>query len=171
MTLRRPLNVGSTQHEAPEAVWEALVEVDFDPTLSADRMGELQETLWERMEALVQEVLGPHLRDRTRCTMSGLRGRGADTPLFPLVAGGSRYTSNLDVVEELEHAAVPADLRQIAYDARGRAYELDVEIEYLRRPELDGTRRAPMPDAVRVARVNAQRTRTARRIRAPRADA
>lgn len=162
MTFRQPLNVGSTPHEAPESVWEILVEVSFVPTLSAEQIGQLQDTLWERMEAVVRETLGPFLHEPDMLIVNGVRGRGADTPLFPLLAGASQFTSNLDVVALVEHAAVPDDLRQMAYDACGRAYELDVEVEYRRRPELDGTRRAPMPDPARVARVDRGRARAAR---------
>jgi len=43
------------------------------------------------------------------------------------------------------------DLAKLAYDARGRAYELGVSIDYHRRAACDGERTARMPSVVKAS--------------------
>jgi hypothetical protein len=68
-----------------------------------------------------------------------------------MVMGRKRFTCQLDIEEMVEKLCQGTDLAQIAYDVRGRAYDLEVAIEYHRRPHLDGTRTASMPDPRKVA--------------------
>lgn len=159
MSLHRIGRVGSTPHEAPESVWELLIEVLFDPKLSAVEIVHLQTELWERLEETIQETLGPHAYGNSGADVTAIRRRGENTPLFPIIAGDTRFTCNLDVAEMIETICQQTDLAQVAYDVRGRAYELGVEIEYLRRPHLDGTRRAELPDPKMVEQVAKKRSR------------
>lgn len=151
MSLRQPIAVGSTAHEAPGIVWEVLVEIDFDPTLSASEIDGIQAKLWDRLNEAITETVGPYLHDASEPNVLSLHGRGQDTPVFPLVVGNDRFTSNLDIEEMIETLCQDTDLAQTAYDVRGQAYDLDVAIEYHRRPNLDGGRAAIMPDPRKVA--------------------
>ena len=159
MSIHHIVNVGSTPHEAPESVWEILVEVLFNPKLSAAEIEHLQTELWERLEETIRETLGPHAYGNSGADVTTVRGRGENTPLFPIIAGDTRFTCNLDVAEMVERTCQGTDLAQVAYDVRGRAYELGVEIDYLRRPRLDGTRRAELPDPDKVEQAGKKRRR------------
>ena len=57
------------------------------------------------------------------------------------------------------------DIAKLAYDARGRAYELGVAIQYKRRPACDGQRTARIPSAAKVARTERRRARMPVRVR------
>jgi len=134
-------------------VWEVLVEVSFNPRLSAEDVEKLHNRLEGRLNKLVRDTLGSNQFDGGLvATVSSLRGRGEETPLFPLVAGNARFTCNLDVVQMVERLCHESDLRELAFDARGRAYELEPEIVYVRHPERDGQAAASMPDADAVER-------------------
>ncbi len=150
MTIRRPTNVGSTPDEAPEVLFELTVTARFDPTLSADELARLRDTAWDRLTASLGSDLAPFLHEPTQVDVTPVRGRGADTPLFPLVAGEARFTCADDLLEAVERRCEGTDLARIAYDVRGLAYELGVELDYVRRPELDGVRAAPLPDPAKV---------------------
>lgn len=151
-------NVGSTADEAPEVVWNVLVEVEFDPRLTATDLDAIQARLWERLNDAIHESVGPHVRMASPVIIP-VRGRGEDTPLFPMVAGRRRFTCNLDVEEAAERLCADTDLAKLAYDARDRAYELGVSIDYRRRPACDGERSARMPDVERVARAERRRAK------------
>lgn len=158
MSCHQVSNVGSTEHEPPEMVWEVLVEVPFVPSLTPDEIGKLQDRLERRLNRTVREILGENQFGRgLAANVTSLRGRGELTPLFPLLAGGTRFTCNLDVVQMVERLCHETDLRQISFDARGRAYELNVDICYTRCPELDGRAAAPLPDAGEVVRQDEER--------------
>jgi hypothetical protein len=62
-------------------------------------------------------------------------------------------------MEAVERLCADTDLAKLAYDARGRAYELGVSIDYRRRPARDGERTARMPSAARMARAEQQRVK------------
>jgi len=157
MSLHEPHDVGSTADEAPEVVWEVLVEVEFDPKLSAAEIDRVQAKLWERLNEAIRKTVGPHAHHPASPLITAVNGRGEDTPLFPVVAGRRRFTCNLDVEEAVERTCAATDLAHVAYDARGRAYELGVAIRYGRRPDLDGGRTARMPSAAKVARAERER--------------
>jgi hypothetical protein len=159
MSVQNPTRVGSTFHEAPEAVWEVLVEILFDPELSAAEIRKVQAELWTRLHDAITGVVGEHAYDGVDPEITVLRGRGEETPLFPMVVGDSRFTCTLDMVEVAERLARTTDLRHIAYDASGRAYELALEINFLRRPQLDGGRAAEMPEPRKVEQVRKRRTK------------
>lgn len=146
MSFHRPMRIGSEPHEAPSLLWEVYVEVEVDPRLEAERLVLLKDQLWRRLRALVRRTLGPHLVGSPDADVIDVRGLGLDTPLFPLVAGGARFTCDHDVGEMIAHACRGTPLAEIVYDARGRAYELDAAPIYLRRPARDGERVAAMPD-------------------------
>lgn len=164
MSLHRISYVGSTPHERPESVWEVMVEAEFNPALSEDELAALQEAAWERLGRAIHEVLAPFVMGNPGTHVSDVRGRGEETPLFPMIAGDTRFNSSLDMVEAVEVACQRTDLAHIAYDARGRAYELGVEIAYQRRPELDGVRRAALADAAAVEEVTRRRAEESRRM-------
>jgi len=149
MSIREPQNVGSTTDEAPEVVWDVLVEVEFNPNLSAEAINELQSKLWDRLNDAIKRTVGPHAHHPATPLITAVNGRGEDTPLFPLVAGRQRFTCNFDVEEAVERTCSGTDLSKHAYDARGRAYELGITIQYHRRPECDGVRAARMPRPAR----------------------
>jgi hypothetical protein len=164
MTIRNPMRVGSTPHEAPEIVWELLLELTFDPRLTPDEIDQLRHLLWDRIYAAVQVTVGPHLHDSDgEPDLTPVHGRGPDAPLFPLQAGATRFTCTHDIVEVIETTCRPTDLSRIAYDARGHAYELSAEVSFRRLPDLDGAARAPMPDPEAVRR-SAARARAERRV-------
>lgn len=142
MTFRRPLRVGSPEHAHLEAVWEVLVEVAFVSEASASTVDALQDRLWERLNSTVREVLGPYVHGAPGVEVYDVRGRGGDTPLFPMVIGCASFTSDLDIVELVERGCAGTELVGMAFDARGRAYDLKAQIEYIRRPEHDGERAA-----------------------------
>jgi len=52
MSLQNPHNVGSTATEAPETVWEFLVETEFNPDLSPTALDRIQSALWSRLHAI-----------------------------------------------------------------------------------------------------------------------
>jgi hypothetical protein len=158
MSLHEPQRVGSTADEAPEVVWNVLVEVEFDPRLTATDLGAIQARLWERLNDAIHETVGPHVRMASPVILP-VRGRGEDTPLFPMVAGRRRFTCNLDVEEAVERQCADTDLAQLAYDARGRAYELGVSIDYRRRTARNGGRRVRMPDVARVVKADRRRAK------------
>jgi hypothetical protein len=151
MSLRKPIAVGSTAHEPPEAVWEVLVEVEFDPTLSVSQIDRIQAKLWKRLTEAIWETVGPYVHGGVGPNIVSLHGRGQDTPVFPMVVGRKRFTCHPDIEEMVEKLCQGTDLARLAYDARGLAYDLDVTIEYHRRPHLDGVRAARMPDPEKVA--------------------
>jgi hypothetical protein len=157
MSLHEPHDVGSTADEAPEIIWEVLVEVEFDPKLSAAEIDRVQAKLWARLNDAIRRTVGPHAHHPTSPLVSAVNGRGESTPLFPVVAGRRRFTCNLDIEEAVERVCAETDLASVAYDARGRAYELGVAIRYGRRPDLDGGFTARMPSAAKVARAEKER--------------
>lgn len=157
MSLHEPQRVGSTADEAPEVVWNVLVEVEFDPKLSAADIDAVQAKLWDRLNDVIRTTVGPHTHVNASPLIVAVNGRGEDTPVFPMVAGRRRFTCNLDIEEAVERLCADTDLARLAYDARGRAYELGVAIQYRRRPACDGERRARMPSAAKVARVERRR--------------
>lgn len=140
MTFSHPTRVGSAPNEAPEVVWEILVEVEFAPELGAQEVSVLQDILWGRLDTAIRETLGPYLHGHPGLEIYDVDGRGEETPLFPVVAGEARFTCNLDVLEVMEARCRGTALQEMAFDARGRAYEMGARIEYLRRPEHDGAR-------------------------------
>jgi hypothetical protein len=158
MSLHEPQRVGSIADEAPEVVWNVLVEVEFDPRLTAADLDRVQAGLWERLNDAIHESVGPHVRMASPVIIP-VHGRGKDTPLFPMVVGRRRFTCNLDVEEAVERLCADTDLAKLAYDARGRAYELGLSIDYRRRPARDGERAARMPDAAKMARVERRRAK------------
>jgi hypothetical protein len=162
MSIREPQNVGSTTDEAPELVWDVLVEVEFDPNLSAGEIDAIQSKLWDRLNDAIKKTLGPHAHHPATPLITAVNGRGEDTPLFPLVAGRQRFTCNFDIEEAVERTCGGTDLSKLAYDARGRAYELGIAIQYQRRPEFDGARTARMPRPAKVA--HAERRRATSRV-------
>ena len=101
--------------------------------------------------------MGPYAHVAASPHIVAVHGRGRDTPLFPMVAGRRRFTCNLDVEEAVEQFCADTDLAKLAYDARGRAYELGVNIDYRRRPACDGERTARMPSPAKVARADRRR--------------
>lgn len=157
MSLHEPQRVGSTADEAPEVVWNVLVEVEFDPKLSAADIDAVQAKLWDRLNDAIRATVGPHTPVNASPLIVAVNGRGEDTPVFPMVAGRRRFTCNLDIEEAVERLCADTDLAKLAFDARGRAYELGVAIQYNRRPACDGERRARMPSAAKVARVERRR--------------
>lgn len=120
-----------------DAVWEILIEVDFAPEVSVSTVEVLQARLWKTLNAVLRQVLGPHLYEPAGLEVHEPAGRGKDTPLFPMVAGNTRFTCNVDVVEMLEMQCADTDLAKMGFDARGHAYDLIAQIKYLRRPEHD----------------------------------
>ncbi len=146
MTLHNHLQGGSTPHEAPEMTFEVEVNVPFDPRLDARRMKALGDRMWERLRQVLREEIRPFLSGRPDPDVTARRGLGEETPLFPMVAGESRFTMPLDVSEQVARYCAGSDVSRIAHDALGRAYELDVEVTFLRRPQHDGERTAPLPD-------------------------
>jgi hypothetical protein len=152
MTLHRPLRTGSTEHEPAEVVFEILAEVQFDPRLSADDLAALQDELWRRLNETIRKTVGRHVHQLGEAMIRGVHGRGETSPLFPLVAGDARYTCALDIVEQIETLCRPTALSRIAYDARGRAYELDVTVQFIRRAEHDGQGLAELPEPGAVER-------------------
>jgi hypothetical protein len=157
MSLHEPQRVGSTADEAPEVVWNVLVEVEFDPKLSAAEIDKIQARLWNRLNDAIGKTVGPYAHVAASPVVTAVKGRGEDTPVFPMVAGRRRFTCNLDIEEAVERLCADTDLAKLAYDTRGRAYELGVAIQYKRRPPCDGERRARMPSAAQVARVERRR--------------
>jgi hypothetical protein len=163
MSLHEPQRVGSTGDEPPEVVWNVLVEVEFDPRLTAGDLDAIQARLWERLNDAIHDSVGPHVRMASPVIVP-VHGRGEDTPLFPMVAGRRRFTCNLDVEEAVERQCADTDLAKLAYDARGRAYELGVSIDYRRWPACDGQRTARMSRTARIA--STARRRAKRPVRA-----
>jgi hypothetical protein len=158
MSLHNPHNVGSTANEAPETVWEFLIETEFNPDLSPAALDRIQSALWSRLHDAISDELGPYVFGNVGVEISDIRGRGEESPLFPVVAGHTRFTCSLDIVELIEHLCHKTDLGKIAYDVCGRAYELDVEIIYVRRPDLDGAQRAHLSDPELVRKIDRERT-------------
>jgi hypothetical protein len=159
MSLHEPQRVGSTADEAPEVVWNVLVEVEFDPKLSAAEIDEIQVRLWNRLNDTIGKTVGPYKHVAASPVVTAVNGRGEDTPVFPMVAGRRRFTCNLDVEEAVERVCANTDLAKLAYDACGRAYELGVSIDYRRRPACDGERTARMPRPASVARTERRRAK------------
>jgi hypothetical protein len=155
MSIREPIPVGSEFGEYPESVWELLVDVEFHPTQTADMMVEQQRAFWDH---IIQAVEGAGTAADVQVEVVEVRGRGASTPLFPMVVGSTRYTSTLDMIEVVERLCQEhTELGSVAYDAAGRAYHLDVEICFRRTPENDGFRRAELPRPSEVAAVDRRR--------------
>lgn len=155
MSIREPIPVGSEFGEYPQALWELLVDVEFDPGQTADAMAEQQRAFWDQ---IIEAVEGAGVAGDVQVEVMAVRGRGETTPLFPMVVGSARYTSALDIVEVVERLCQEqTQLSSVAYDAAGRAYELDVEICFRRRPEHDGQRRAELPRLSEVAAVDWRR--------------
>jgi hypothetical protein len=159
MSLHEPQRVGLTADEAPEVVWNVLVEVEFDPKLSAAEIDEIQARLWDRLNDAIGKTVGPYAHVGASPLVVAVNGRGEDTPVFPMVAGRRRFTCNLDIEEAVERLCAETDLAKLAFDARGRAYELGVAIHYRRHPSCDGERRARMPTAARVTRTERRRAK------------
>jgi hypothetical protein len=136
-----------------------LVEVEFDPRLSAAEIDAIQAKLWDRLNDTIRKTVGPHTHSPASPLITAVSGRGEDTPIFPVVAGRRQFTCNLDIEEAVELTCGQTDLAKLAFDARGRAYELGVAIQYNRRPELDGVRTAWMPRPTKVARTERRRAR------------
>ena len=157
MSLHEPQRIGSTADEAPEVVWNVLVEVEFDPKLSAADIDRLQAKLWDRLNDTIRNTVGSHVHVAASPLIVPVNGRGEDTPVFPMVAGRRRFTCNLDIEEAVEQSCADTDIAKLAYDARGRAYELGVAIQYKRRPACDGQRTARIPSAAKVARTERRR--------------
>lgn len=152
MSIQKPIATGSEHDERPNAIWEIMVEAEFDPALAPQQILEQQRALWDRLMAAVETAAS----ELDACVeVAELSGRGAETPLFPVVVGQARFTANLDVVELVEGIChSQTDLAHgLAYDAVGRAYEIDIDIRYRRRPREDGMRYATMPDPAAVADV------------------
>ena len=159
MSLHEPIGVGSTPYEPPETIWEVAIEATFNPHLTAEEIGTIQDRISGRLEELVREAMRVEV-DTAQILITALEplyGRGETSPLFPMIAGESRFTCNLDVLELIDRQCEDSDLQEIAYDARGRAYALSVAVDYCPRPELDGQRWAAMPDPEEVRRMAAQR--------------
>jgi len=139
-----------------------LVEVEFDPRLSAGEIDAIQGKLWDRLNDAIRTTVAPHAHHAASPEITTVGGRGADTPVFPMVAGQRQFTCNLDIEALVERTCGETDLAKLAYDARGKAYELGVWIEYRRRPEFDGVRTAWMPRPAKVAKT--ERRRALRRV-------
>jgi hypothetical protein len=155
MSIREPIPVGSEFGEYPQTLWELLVDVEFDPTQTAEAMAEQQRAFWDR---IIEAVEGAGTAGEVQVEVVEVRGRGKATPLFPMVVGSARYTSALDIIEVVERLCQEqTQLGSVAYDAAGRAYELDVEICFRRVPEHDGQRRAELPRPSEVAAVDRRR--------------
>lgn len=155
MSIREPIPVGSEFGEHPQTLWELLVDVEFDPTQTAAAMAEQQRAFWDH---IIEAVEGAATAEEVQVEVVEVRGRGKTTPLFPMVAGSARYTSALDIIEVVERLCQEqTQLGSVAYDAAGRAYELDVEICFRRIPENDGQRRAELPRPSEVAAVDRRR--------------
>ncbi|HET7230719.1 MAG TPA: hypothetical protein VFJ16_11995 [Longimicrobium sp.] len=159
MSIHEPNRVGSTADEPPEVIWNVLVEVEFDPRLSAPEIDAIQAKLWDRLNDAIRKTVRPHTCHPASPLISAVNGRGEDTPILPMVAGQRQFTCNLDIEEAAERTCGGTDLAKLAHDARGRAYELGVAIQYQRRPEFDGVRTAWMPRPAKVARTERRRTR------------
>lgn len=144
MSLRQPMNVGSAPDELPEAAWELLVSVPFRRGLDVEEIARIQEALWVELNAAIGRVAGENAGTLAGAEVFTLRGRGVETPLFPLRAGGRRFTCAEDVAEALERACAGTDLAEVMVDARGRAYDVSVEIQFRRCTWLDGVRPAPL---------------------------
>ena len=100
MSFREPHNVGSTSSEPPEVIWNVLVEVEFDPELSAENIDALQAKLWDVLNDVTRAALWPHTRQPASVQITAVNGRGETTPVFPMVAGKRHFTCNLDLEEE-----------------------------------------------------------------------
>lgn len=146
MSLHNPMCVGSEPNEAPAATWEVYIELEFDPRMTPEQIKDLDEKLFDGLQDLVRDTVGVYVVGRPDAWVYDIRGCGRETPVFPMVAGAARFTCDMDVEEAIEGAGRGTPLAEIAYDACGRAYELGAQPEYIRRPELDGERRADMPD-------------------------
>lgn len=155
MSIREPIPVGSEFGEYPQTLWELLVDVEFDPTQTADAMAERQRAFWDQ---IAEAVEGAATAGEVQVEVVEVRGRGKTTPLFPMVVGSARYTSALDIIEVVERVCQEqTHLGSVAHDAAGRAYELDVEICFRRLPQHDGKRRAELPRPIEVAAVDRRR--------------
>lgn len=146
MSFHNPTTVGSEPDEAPAATWEVYIELEFDPRMTPEQIKELDERLFDGLQGLVRETVGPYVVGRPDAWVNDIRGCGRETPVFPMIAGAARFTCDMDVEEAIERAAHGTPLAEIAYDACGRAYEVGALPQYIRRPTLDGERRADMPD-------------------------
>lgn len=145
MSLRRPLNVGSGPNELPEVTWEVMVGVPFRRGRTAGDLARLQEDLWTELEGVIRRVVSEGDADRLACAeIYPIRGRGRETPLFPMVAGGLRFTCAEDIAETVEQECAGTDLCSVMHDARGHAYEVSVELHFRREKSLDGVRVAPL---------------------------
>ena len=150
MSLHHVLYTGSIPGaEYPVTFWNLLVEIEFAPHLTPEALDRLRNSVSEDMEAVIAQSIGPHVREGSSCVdIYDWLGLGEDGPIFPLLAGESLrlFTHLADIEELLERTAQTTALSEIAYDPRGRAYEIDFEVRLIRREELDNTRTAPMPD-------------------------
>jgi hypothetical protein len=155
MSFRTPMASGSETHEAPCCLWELKLEVEFDPWLTAEELDGKRRALGEAIVLILEGLTSSF---DAGVDLLEVGGRGRETPLFPLVAGDARFTAHIDVLDLVErNCAAAADLAQIAYDAAGRAYELDVDVVYHRRPALDQQGRAEMPAPIEVVQVRRAR--------------
>jgi hypothetical protein len=143
VSIRAPVPSGAHPAGPPCAVWQLVVEVEFDPRLTPEEMDRTRRALGEAIVFTVEGLAAPF---RAGVDLLEVDGRGRDTPLFPLVVGGTRFTTDAEVRELAERScARGTDLGEVAYDAAGRAYELDVAVVYRQQPALDGRRRAALP--------------------------
>jgi hypothetical protein len=156
MSIHQPIPMGSEFHENPHSLWEVMVDVDYDPTLSAEVIDRRKMAIWNRLIAALEKVV-ENLDANIEVTE--IDGRGEQTPLFPLVVGRARYTATQDIIETVERVCkVHTELGAgVAHDPLGHAYELDIKIAYRRCPSLDGCARAPMPDPERTAELHNRR--------------
>lgn len=145
MSIREPFPMGSAFHEPPNCVWELMVEMEFDPSLPPEEIERRKSEMWDRIVAALELATAV---GAASIEIEDIGGRGKETPIFPLVVGSARYTSTLDVVDIVETLCKEqTELGSaLAYDASGRAYEIDIGVQYRRRPSSDGLRRPDMPN-------------------------
>jgi hypothetical protein len=137
MTFRNPEVAEEPDDNSPEIVWEILVELPFSPRLTVGEIERVRSTLWDRLNDAIRECASPFLQESLEPEIIDPHGRGAESPLFPLVVGRRSFPSSTHVATMIERICAYSDLSEYAYDASGRAYELAAKVSFIRRPQLD----------------------------------
>lgn len=127
--------------DPPSLVLDFLLEAAFSPALTARELYQAQREVYRRItKALRPEAFaGLPIKGEVDVGITPSKRGIADAPVFPLQIGGLEFTHAVNVANYLEHVGHETPLGNVGYDATGRAYELGVEIRYIRLPRMDRT--------------------------------
>lgn len=137
MTTLRPTRVGSDPDtQPPETALEMSVTVVYAPTLTPGEMLAVSDEVCLRIRDLLDPARFADLPVQ-HVYVDADQPPPRSEPVYPLAMGALRMTCRLDLVEAIETRCGGTDLARVGYDLAGRAYEVGVEVNFRRRPELD----------------------------------